>query len=161
VAEAGIPPILRRPTGKPFWVWGAIGPTMNLEGGGAAGKLPVEFGYHFSGKSWGPALAIDLAPWFRSGAGGVEIFPKFLWDIPIVDGLGLYLSPSIGVGFVYGSFGGFGSTAGGTVQLGFEGKLTLGGQGFVSFRPFGIDILFGSGGATANWDLLFGGGFMF
>jgi hypothetical protein len=168
VAEAAIPPILRRPTGKPMWFMGSIGPAFWLEGGGTAGKLPLQFGYHFTGHAWGPAIAVDLVPIFwggsfgrSTGGGGIEVLPKFVWDIPIVDGLGLFLSPSIGAGFAYLGSGYYSSgTAGATVQIAFEGKLVLGGRGFVSFRPIGVDILI-SGGATALWDFMFGGGVLF
>jgi len=160
-----IPPILR-PGTRPMWASGGFGPGISLEGAwgyGSQFKLVQTFGYHFSGTAVGPAIAIDLQESFGYGAVLFELVPNFVWDIQIIDGLGLYLSPGGGLGFAHVSAGrGFNGLS---IQLTFKAKLMLGDRGMVFVQPFGLDILgadYGYGfDATVRWDMLLGGGVTF
>jgi hypothetical protein len=155
---AEIPPVLRSGS-HPMWASLSMGGAINLEGGGSGFKLIETFGIHFTpnfgGPAAGPALALDIQETFGFGSVAIEVGPKFCWDIPIVQGLGLYLSPSLMLGFAH-----WGGWNGATIQIGFEGKLILGDRGLVFFRPISFDILAG-GNTTANYDLIFGGGVIF
>lgn len=166
-AEA-IPPLLR-PGTRPMWVSGAFGPAILFESGGYTQlKLTQTFGYHFKGTAAGPAIAVDLQESVAHGGIIFELLPRFVWDIPIVDGLGLYLSPSAGLGFAHmGSGYSSYSWNGLTFQLAFAAKLILGDRGMVFFQPFGLDVLAGDTGtaygwdSTIRWDMLWGGGVTF
>jgi hypothetical protein len=177
MSRAEIPPLLR-PGTHPMWaslaMGGGLGVSWSSGGysGGAGGasqfKLIEQFGYHlssnFGGPAAGPAIAIDLQESFGGDTSTViEILPRFVWDIPIIQNLGLYLSPSLGIGYAR-IFGGDGVNAA-TIQLDFEGKLILGDRGFVFFRPFGLDIMAssvnGNSYTLVRWDLMFGGGVIF
>jgi hypothetical protein len=161
-----IPPILR-PGTRPMWASGAFGPAIKLSDSLGQFKLTQTFGYHFSGTAKGPAVAIDLQESFGSHFTTFELVPNFVWDIAIIDGLGLYLSPSAGLGFVHTGASGYSGQNGVTLQFGFAAKLILGDRGMVFFRPINIDILMGDAGVGAGWhtgarwDMLWGGGVIF
>ncbi len=171
VPAQAVPPILR-PGTRPWWaslqMGGAIlarprvsevcTPFFGCVGG--AGwldqfKLVEEIGYHFSGNASGPAIAFDLQESFN-GPVFFEMGPKFVWDIPIIQDLGLYLSPSGMIGYAY--------IEGGThkfdLQIGFEGKLMLADRAYVFFRPFTLDFLI-SDDLILRYDIMFGGGVTF
>ena len=164
-ANAGIPDILRRGTRR-MWVGGAFGPAFLVSYGGYATgyscnqfKLKGTFGYHFKKMAEGPAIAVDLAPSFGCGYTALEVMPKFVWDIPIIDGLGLYLSPQAGIGF--GTLFGSGQAeAGFAMQFNFLGKLMLGDRGYVFAQPFGLNFYIQEI-TIVRWDFLFGGGATF
>ncbi len=159
-ANAEIPPILRRSTRR-MWAGGGLGAGALLEGYGGSGfKLLQFFGFHFKKGGHGPAIAVELAENFGGGSVAFQIVPQFQYDIPIVDGLGLYLTPIGGAGVVIASGG-----AAFDLQLGFEGKLTLGDRGYVFLRPLSFDILIGGyggyTGAVGVYNFLLGGGVLF
>lgn len=168
-ANAGIPPMLRRGTRR-MWAGGAFGPAFWMETGGATQiKLTQTFGFHFKRAAEGPAIAFDISESFGSGVTVLQITPRFVWDIPIVDGLGFYLSPDVGIGFghafvgtTYGYYGATSSTGYSAFELkfSFKGKLVLGDRGYVYMQPMGVDILIGDS-TTARWDFMFGGGVIF
>jgi hypothetical protein len=157
-----IPPILR-PGTHPLWFGFGFGPAINIDKFATQFKLSQTLGYHFSGDASGPAIALDIQESFGEGITALELGPRFVWDIPIVNGLGFYLSPSGMFGFAHA--GGGGSSANGfTLQFSFDGKLLLADRGFVFFRPFSLDIVgLGNGSFEVGlrYDMLFGGGVMF
>jgi hypothetical protein len=178
-ARAEIPPILR-PGTHPWFGSLSLGVAGKLKDTPTQFKLVEAVGYHFSGNAGGPAIVFELQESLSDEAGStayvVEIGPKFQWDIPIVQNLGLYLTPSVMLGYsragwsgnnVFG-FGGVPSSNGFTLQFGFEGRLILADRGLVFMRPFTIDV--GGGQADCNgcgfntgvrWDFLMGGGVIF
>ncbi len=164
-ANAAIPPILRRGTRR-MWAGGAFGPSFWMEtGGGTQIKLTQTFGFHFKRSAEGPALAFDLSESFGSGVTVLQITPRFVWDIPIIDGLGFYLSPDAGIGFAHAFYSrGYYYASGGAsafeIKFSFKGKLILGDRGYVYMQPIGVDILIGNS-TTARWDFMFGGGVTF
>jgi len=172
-AEARIPRIMQMPRSRPFWVSGYVGPAINLRSSyvGTQIKLAQQFGFHFTGRAWGPAIAFDLQESISNNAFVFEVLPRFVWDIPIHKELGLLLSPSAGIGYAYQHMGsGYvvtGSVSGVTVQFAFEAKLLLGRRGMIIFRPFGLDILAADYGwfvgwdNSVRWDMLLGGGVVF
>jgi hypothetical protein len=184
-ANAEIPPVLREGT-HPMWAAGTMGPVVGVrdpEFKGLFGytvriEAPTQFGffqtfgYHFSGRADGPAIAVDLQEGFGDDWIVFAIVPKFVWDIRIVPGLGLYLSPMAGFGFMTaapdcGPNIDCDNANGLTLQFGFEGKLILGDRGLVFFRPFHLEVDVMSHpmpdefGTTLRYGLLFGGGVIF
>lgn len=160
-AEA-IPPVLR-PGTRPMWAAFSFGPAINVTKSVTQFKLIETFGYHFSGTASGPAIAVDIQESFGEGITALELAPKFVWDIQIVDGLGFYLSPAAALGYVHAGGGGY-SYNGFTMQFIFEGKLVLGDRGMVFFRPFSFDLLGVGNGSftmTARYDMMWGGGVIF
>ncbi len=155
------PPLLR-PGTRGMWASLGLGPAAELDKYSTQFKLTQTFGYHFSGSASGPALALELQESFGKGVLFLEVGPKFVWDIQLIDGIGFYLSPSAMAGFTHATNGG--SLSGFTLQLGVEGKLVLGDRGMVFFRPICVDILGLSHSGIqvgARWDLIFGGGVTF
>jgi hypothetical protein len=163
-ASPRTPPILRSGT-HPMWADFTMGGAINAKDSLSQLKLGQSFGYHFNGDSSGPAIAFDLQESFGDNWVVFQTGPKFVWDIPVKEGLGLYLSPSFMLGFAVASPSGYDSGKGITIQLGFRGKLLLGDRGFVFFQPMGFDISWLSYNGYSNtgvrYELLFGGGVTF
>lgn len=93
----GYPEILRPSTRKmfaTFWLGAAAG----VSGVGSQMKLGQEFGWHWSGDATGGAIGGYLHESFGSGFTAIQLGPKFWWDFAIMDGLGLYISPSASIG---------------------------------------------------------------
>jgi hypothetical protein len=185
--EAQIPPVVRSGT-HPMWASFSFGPAIGIRDGefdvSAFGgtyevdyptpdqlKLVQSFGYHFSGNASGPAIALDLQESVGDDHFLFELVPRFLWDIPVVSGLGFYLSPSFGFGYVYGEPDDCDDCSGHgfTLQFAFEGKLVLADRALIFFRPVCIDVM-PINAQWGNWDdwitpvryeLLVGGGAIF
>lgn len=163
-----IPPILRSGS-RPMWASLSLGPAIKISKSTTQFKMTQTFGYHFTGTAKGPAIAVDLQESFGDDLIVFGIVPRFVWDIQIVDGLGLYLSPSAGFGFAHASVDcpagwNCASANGFTLQFAFEGKLVLGDRGLVFFRPMGFDIMGLANGdmeVGARYELFFGGGVIF
>jgi hypothetical protein len=150
-AEA-FPPLLREPGPKPWFAGfnygGALGARYPCSGVGCSApswsqfKIALEGGVHFSRRADGPALAFLS---FQAGFGNdyktIELGPRFFWDIQLVKGLGLYLSPGAMIGYV-GWFPSAGSNESGlSFQLSLDGKLVFTERVFVLFRPFALDFM--------------------
>jgi hypothetical protein len=168
VAKAEIPPILRSGT-HPMWASLGMGGAINVKDSGSQFKLTQDFGYHFSGNAAGPAIAIILQEGFGNGFIVFEIGPRFVWDIPVVQNLGFYLSPSLTAGYAYAGTsadcGPYANCGGGAsafnLGIAFAGKLILADRGMVFFQPFGIDMGIRGEGVSVRYDLIFGGGVIF
>jgi hypothetical protein len=179
-ARAAPPPILREGT-HPMWAGMGMGPAIEISDYVTQFKLTPQFGYHFSGRAEGPAVAVELQLAFGDGT-TFGFVPMFVWDFRIVPGLGLYISPFVGLGYA-GFFPdcppGFDCDGahGLTFQFGVKAKLVLGDRGYVFFQPVAFDIMaaeysvyvggpFG-GRYVSDWDdaerfdMLFGGGVIF
>ena len=175
VAKAEIPPILR-PGTHPWFASLSLGVGGKLKDLMTQFKLVEAIGYHFSGNAAGPAIAFEFQESLSDEGGAtayvIEIGPKFQWDIPIVSGLGLYLTPSVMLGFARagwargGYYGDYGAN-GFTLQFGFEGRLILADRWLVFMRPLTIDVTGGKGcdncefDTFVRWDFLVGGGATF
>jgi hypothetical protein len=174
-----VPSIVRSGT-HPGWFAFSFGPAIGLRDSDYSGytveapnqfKLVQTFGYHFMGQSHGPALALDIQESLGDQTTVLQVGPKFVWDIPIVRGLGVYLSPSAMLGYAFVSYERtfivrFEEEEHGlTMQFAFEAKLVLGDRGLIFFRPITIDIITGEVRdewmTFVRWDLLFGGGVTF
>jgi hypothetical protein len=168
IASAEPPTVLRAGT-HPWFASFSLAPALSLSNSATQVKIGQGFGWHFLGDASGPALAIELQESFGGNVFAFQPGAKFLWDIQIVDDLGLYLTPSAMFGIAYASgsdaFGNSASAVGFDMQFGFEGKLVLGDRGFVFFRPFTLDVGIGASpvgnGTAIRYDLLFGGGITF
>jgi hypothetical protein len=172
VGYAEIPPILR-PGTRPMWASLGMGGAINVKDSGSQFKLTQDFGYHFTssfgGPSAGPAIAIVLQEGFGNNFISFEIGPRFVWDIPVVQNLGLYLSPSLTLGYAYAGTsvdcGPYVDCGGGAsafnLGLAFAAKLILADRGMVFFQPFGIDMGIRGEGVSVRYDLIFGGGVIF
>lgn len=175
IAKAEIPPILR-PGTHPWFASLSLGVAGKLKDLMTQFKLVEAIGYHFSGNAGGPAIALEIQESLSDEGGGtayvIEIGPKFQWDIPIIQNLGFYLTPSILIGYGRAGWsrGGYGADYGGngfTLQLGFEGRLILADRWLVFMRPLTIDVSGGKGcdncefDTFVRWDFLVGGGVIF
>lgn len=154
-----------------------MGPAINLSDYKTQFKLIQSFGWHFLGGPTGPAIGIELQESFGGDLISIEILPKFTWDIAIIKGLGLYLSPSAGIGFVHVAAqcpSGFNCAGidlpdwnGLTIQFAFDAKLALADRGIVFFRPFSLGIYAVDTNTIAGWedlwrwDMLVAGGVIF
>jgi len=122
-AEAGVPRVLR-PGTRPMAFLLGLGPSWGFSdryrygndydgcngknpycrggfyGGFNAFKLTQEFMGHFSGNASGPALGILMNQEFSGPYYfGLNIAPKFTYDIQVKSDLGLYISPSFSLGY--------------------------------------------------------------
>jgi hypothetical protein len=151
----------RDPNGHPWTLNVGVGPTVNLEGAGALGKLGLDFQYHFKRGDVGPALGASFYTHFRAHVFGFQLGPLFSWDFRVhrKDKLALYLAPLVGLGY---SLTGYpGSYYGGTDSqffMDFGGQFKAVFRDRVGFfvRPANFSLLAGRGGATGFWTLLTG-----
>ncbi len=180
VARADDIPTVLRPGTHPWYAGLDLGGAIGIHNSESQFKLGEFIGYHFSGKASGPALGFEIQEAFGGGVTTLELGPKFLWDIPIVRNLGLYLTPSAMIGygyvsagggggglcydyegFVYPCGGGGGSGSFFDMQFGFEGKLMLADRAFVFFRPLTLDFGTDGNAFVFRWDIMAGGGVTF
>jgi hypothetical protein len=126
-----------------MWATLGFGPTADIDDSASQFKLIQTFGYHFWGTFEGPAVAVDLQEGFGDDWFSFALMPKFVWDIQIVENLGLYISPYAALGLIYASvdrllveYDG----AGIAFQFGAEGRLILDGRWLVFARPLGFEI---------------------
>jgi hypothetical protein len=172
-ARAEIPEILREAEGRAFWAALSLGPALGMYGITSQFKLSQTFGWHFTGGPTGPAIALDLSEAFGGGYVTIDVAPRFVWDIHIIKGLGLYLSPSAGLGFSYSTWGSCVTTAGGGnwcpnqswtafhFTMAFDAKLILANRWLVMFRPMGLDGYVHPNGWAMRYSILFAGGAIF
>lgn len=154
-AEAAVPRVLR-PGTRPMAFLLGFGPSWGIGGryrygygdgcggnpycrggfygGYGAFKLTQEFMGHFSGNASGPALGILMNQEFSGSYFGLNIAPKFTYDIQVKRDLGLYISPSFSLGyhlshFNYGYYNQFGYSGANyhaaNIQFGVAVKLML------------------------------------
>lgn len=152
---------------------------------GGSFKLTQEFMGHFSGNASGPALGVIVNQTFTGPYFGFNIAPKFTYDIRVKQGLGLYISPSVSLGYglvhyrpnYYGYYAGANYSAA-NLQFGVAVKLILDDRWLVFAQVPNFDFLIGPGnyyyanGAcaagyncgtyfTARLDFVLGGGVTF
>ncbi len=150
------PPMLREPAPPKPWFaafhyGGAIGARYPSACTGALCSAPawsqfkiaLEGGVHFGRRSDGPALAFLS---FQAGFGNdyktLELGPRFFWDIQLVQGMGLYLSPGAMIGYAAWFPSDAGSTQSGlTFQVSLDGKLVFADRVYVLLRPFALDFM--------------------
>jgi hypothetical protein len=175
---ANAQPALLAPGTHPMWASMALGPAISVKDSGTQFKLIETFGYHPMGRAAGPAIALDVQEGFGNHFTSIEVGPKFLWDIQPVHNLGLYLAPSLMLGYLYYTGAGGGGcypnflegglycpggrpgTSFFDMQFGFEGRLVLADRWLVSFRPFTLDLGIRSD-VSMRYDMMFGGGAIF
>lgn len=177
-AEA-FPPMLREPTPPKPWFaafhyGGALGARYPTACSGPACNTPnwsqfkiaLEGGVHFGRRNDGPAVAFLS---FQAGFGNdyktLELGPRFFWDIQLVKGMGLYLSPGAMIGYA-GWFPSAGSNESGiSFQVSLDGKLFFADRVYVLFRPFALDFMgMNVGGSMSlflRYDFLLGVGMPF
>jgi hypothetical protein len=212
-AEAAVPRVLR-PGTRPMQFLFGFGPSFGIGGSrwyygdcyyggcgynyaayggygryGGGFKLMQEFNYHFSGNASGPALGVLMNQEFRGPYFGFAIAPKFTYDIQPKRDLGLYISPSISLGYHLDHYAryyygpdpyayGYNYHAA-NLQFGIALKLSLGDRGIAFLQFPNFDFIIGPGnyyrnqfGACppgygcgvyfrAKLDVMFGGGVAF
>lgn len=149
------------------WYLGSIGPSINLDGAVTQFSLVNEAGWHLSNRSDGPAIGGSFHLGFGRGLTRISPQARFWWDIPVAGRLPIYVAPTAGFG--YNAFvvrnvfvGGRSLTLhSAAFQVGVVGRAVIKNRGFVSFQPLGFEIFAGDGETTTNYNLLFGGGFVF
>ncbi|MCB9554542.1 MAG: hypothetical protein H6707_00465 [Deltaproteobacteria bacterium] len=163
-ASAGVPPMLRSGT-HPWFATFNFGPAIKMKTAPTQFKIGQEVGYHLWGRSDGPAIGGSLEESFGDSVFTFNLSGKFWWDIQVVRGLSLYLTPSGRFGFIHANAEGNGGAFNGmSLALGFEARLIIGNRGLVFFRPFGLDFMIGDGfgyNFLARYEMMFGGGATF
>lgn len=169
--QAAIPRVLREGT-RPMAFLLGLGPSWGVGGSrwyygdnfgrnyggwgryGGNFKLTQEFMGHFSGNAAGPALGVILNETFNGPYFGFAIAPKFTYDIRVKQGLGLYISPSVSLGyslthyrpyFYEGNYAGANYHAA-NLQFGVAVKLMLDDRWLVFAQVPNFDFLIGPGG---------------
>jgi len=165
-ALASVPPELRAAT-RAFFANFALGPAIRVDDAPTQLKLLQEVGFHLQGGMEGPAIGLSLAQSFGDSVFGLQIGPKFWWDVQPVAGLALYIAPMAQVGYALLSFDGGGGRFGRgatanyfDLQFGCEVRLVINDRALVSYRPFTLDILAGER-VGVRYDMMFGGGVIF
>lgn len=163
-ARAGVPPELR-PATRSFFANFALGAAIRVDDAPSQLKLLQEIGFHLQGGMEGPAIGASLAQSFGDSVFGLQIGPKFWWDVQPIAGLGLYIAPMAQVGYALLSYdggrrGGGGSSSYFDLQFGVEARLVINDRALVTYRPFTIDILAGEH-VGVRYDMMFGGGVVF
>ncbi|MBK8480055.1 MAG: hypothetical protein IPL40_02600 [Proteobacteria bacterium] len=163
-ATAAVPPELR-PATRAFFANFAIGAAIRVDDFPTQLKLLEEVGFHLRGGMEGPAIGLSLSQSFGDSAFGLQVGPKFWWDVQPIEGLGLYIAPMAQVGYALLSFGDRRHVRDETasyfdLQLGFEVRLAINDRAIVTYRPFTIDILAGEH-VGVRYDMLIGGGVVF
>ncbi len=154
-------------------------------GGYGAFKLTQEFMGHFSGNASGAALGVIVNQEFAGQYFGLNIAPKFTYDIQPKRDLGLYISPSFSVGYHlshynYGYYYNYGyggaNYHAANMQFGVAVKLMLDDRWLVWVQTPNFDVTVGPGnyycGGPAGgpncgayfrvrYDFLLGGGVTF
>lgn len=156
-ADAAIPPALR-PSTQPGFFQFEMGPAVSLHDHVNQFKMAFAGGYHLFGGGDGPALGASMQFGFGHDVFGFQMGPRFWWDIPVVPGLGLYLTPVAQLGYAVVSNSHTWHFL--NVQFGFEPRLVINNRGLVYFRFFTIDMFFGEE-VAARYDMMFGGGLTF
>lgn len=200
-AEAAVPRVLRPGThpmqflfgfgpswgiGGSGWYYGGPGGYYGPGGWGRYGgalKLTQEFNGHFSGNASGPALGVIMNQEFAGGYFGFNIAPKFTYDIQPKRDLGLYISPSVSLGYHLSNYrywnnDGYyyrgASYHAANLQFGVALKLMLGDRGMVFMQFPNFDFVIGPGNYycapgdprcgtyfSARLDFVLGGGVAF
>ncbi len=148
---------------------------------GGAFKLTQEFMGHFSGNASGPALGVLLNQGFSGPYFNFAIAPKFTYDIRVKPGLGLYVSPSVSLGYALLHHRAFywdnrysSNYHAANLQFGVAVKLILDDRWLVFAQVPNFDFLIGPSGYycgggfgcpgtyfTARLDFILGGGVTF
>lgn len=161
-------PAILKPGTRPMFFTGGVGAEWfglndgDFDRGGGLGadsrfKVGLDFGYHFSGKSDGPAIGASIEQTF-GGYFDYMFNPsfKFWWDIEIAD-MAVYITPFAKAGYAlmtehdfcgrgFGRFSRFGcDDLGHFFNLGFgvEGRVILNDRGLLFFRLVQIDTYLG------------------
>ena len=150
--------------GYHYWdpLWTSDYSYLGLGCGGAV-KLSQELSYHFSGVATGPALGL-LVQEELLGAGaftGLVVAPKFTWDLQLHPRLGLYLAPSVALGYRLLAWRGYPSVHAADIQAGLALKLALAERWLVWLQPAAFDFTATPGFFIARYDLLLGVGAAF
>ena len=154
-------------------------------GYGGAFKLHQQFLFHLTGKWHGPALAFVAEQEFAGSYFGLNLVPRFAWDIPVYKPLALVVSPYVGVGYHLSRystywynlyFGNYGSPNyhSAVVQFGVTAKLMIAQKWLVWLQFPSSEVQVGRGDYYCNpgtgycptyfaarFDVLAGGGITF
>ncbi len=153
-------------------------------GYGGAFKMHQELMFHLTGKWHGPALGIMTQEEFAGGGYfGFNIAPKFAYDIQVVKGLALLISPFVSLGYHlshwnYYWYNYYGYTranySAANLQFGVTGKLMIAQRWLVWLQVPSFDMHIGPGTYycapgvpgcgtyfAARFDVLAGGGVAF
>jgi tetratricopeptide (TPR) repeat protein len=163
------PPVQAVQIDRPFFGLGFFGAGIDLKDVSSQVKFATGFGYHLSGTTSGPAVAFELHLGIRSSYTALEMGPMFLWDIPLMKTLPLYITPFALLGYAHFTERCHGSICvparnGLTMQVGADVRLVLLRRLLLAVRPFCLDILPTANGdwvVGLRYDILFGAGVVF
>ena len=156
---------------RQWFATAGLGPAIELMNLDSQLKLEVSFGCHLLRRDSGPAIALDVQVGVTGGFVSIELGPRFLWDIPIVPAYGLFLTPTVLVGFSHltaptcsTKTGCPYAASGLTAQLGIEARMLLVNRVIVYLRPLTLDIVPVAEESRAfglRYDLMAGAGVVF
>lgn len=178
--EAEAQPEILRPSDRPHFFAGGIGPNFYAFHRSCAGrfasryvcrrtsfKVGLDYGYHFSGEFEGPAIGVSIEQTFDDALYTFNPAFKFWYDIEIAD-MAIYVTPWAKAGYMLGSDfldpDPFVSNVvhGFNIGFGAEGRVVLHNRGLLFLRPIHVDTFLGDfPGDTVfvfNWSVLLGGG---
>ena len=170
-AEAQGRPAILKPSSRPMWFSGGVGPAWyGLRGRGTFGrrgrfKVGMDWGYHFSGKGEGPAIGVSLEQTFADRLFSLNPAAKFLWDIEIKD-MAVYIAPFAKAGYWFGDCDrGCRTSHAFNIGVGVEGRVVLWDRLLLFLRPVQVDALVGDLPDTdnfwINYSILVGAGVTF
>lgn len=142
----------------PLWHSGYYG-----LGCGGALKASQDLAYHFSGNATGPAIGVVVQEEFLIGGAyfGLAVAPKLSWDIQLLRGRGVYLTPSLAVGYHLLAWKGFPRVHAGEAQAGAAVKFAISENLLLWLQPAVFDFIFTPGFFIPRYDLLVGVGTVF
>ncbi len=150
--------------GPSVGIVGCVRRLCNLEQSYTQFKITEDFGYHVSGSD-GFAIGANLQQAFGNDVFRAAAAFKMWWDVPVVDGLALYVSPMMQAGYslLYFNFGALGTIIDHAfnVQAGAAVRMILLDRVLVYVRPVTADVNIGPDGVSLFYDIAVGGGFTF
>lgn len=161
-----------RPSSRPMFATFGVGPSIGITGCNNSGcstnasftqfKLTQDFGYHFMGEGEGPALGVNVEEAFGDNVFRLQPGVKLWWDFQPSEDLGLYVAPTVklGYGLVTATQGSYTAHAF-NWQVGAALRMVLGDRGMVFVRPITLDSFVNDDGIAFSWDIVAGGGLTF
>jgi len=151
-----------RPGTKYMFVTFDIGPAFLITEGKTGLKITQEFGYHINGTGEGLAIGVSIQEAFAKNYIQVAMGPKAWYDIPMIEDMGFYLTPSVRMGYGFDRATEFVDEGINyfNLQLNLEARLILDDLWLLYIRPIALDINMGKE-FTMSYDVALGFGYTF
>jgi hypothetical protein len=151
-----------RPGTKYLFVTFDIGPAFLITEDKTGLKISQEFGYHISGTGEGLALGVSIQEAFAANFIHVALGAKAWYDIPMIEDVGFYLTPSVRMGYGFDRATEFVDKGVDyfNLQINVEARLILDDLWLLYVRPIALDINIGKE-FTMSYDAVLGFGYTF